>query len=157
MQRPIDRANAAGRQLRSLVRGLVLLMAAGVLAAGCGVKAMPKAPRAPLPPPVKDLSHSIQDGRVTLRWSVPVVPAGSDPLVMPAAGFRVYQAATPVEGGSCRDCPPHFIQVADVPAEGQRMRHTDTLKQKFRYVYKVVAYTDPTRGGVDSNIVTFDY
>lgn len=156
MQRQSDRANTGRRRL-AVAWGVAMLFSAGLLASGCGVKAMPKVPQQPMPPAVKDLTHSIQEGQVTLRWSVPVVPANAGPLVVPAAGFRIYQAAAPMEGSTCRDCPPHFIQVDDVAAEGRSMRHTADLKPKFRYVYKVVAYADPTAGGVDSNIVRFDH
>jgi len=126
----------------------------------CGKKAPPVAPRATVPPAVKDLKAEVIGDKVRLTWSV---PKKGNTLFDGLEHFRVYKYESHSSVETCPGCPIPFKHLFDVklddpkPArlEGNRMIYYDGIKADHRYAYKVVVYHKS--GGVsdDSNIVQF--
>lgn len=134
------------------------LLLAGVLVAGCGVKAPPRPPERKPPAAVRDLSGGIADGAVILRWGIP--PAGK--TAGEAAGFAVYRSKTPLSEAECRDCPLTFTQVAQATVtpsdrEAGGMTFSEPLEKGFRYRYKLRGFDVFGAAGGDSNTFSTDY
>jgi hypothetical protein len=144
-----------GRGCR-LSRGVLWLLAGWLLlgTAGCGRKGPPVAPRIPAPVGVGDLAATVDNGRVTLEWSVPA--AADAPL---PEGYRIYRAD--LGPADCADCPLLFVKIGELrldprqrpdPAKPWRLSWQDAPAPGLRYVYKVSAYGQG-RETVDSNLV----
>jgi len=125
---------------------------------GCGRKLPPIPPPAPAPPPVTDLSHRVEENRLTLNWTVPAPGARGR---LPVAGFTVERALLPAAEAGCADCPLDFQPVGEVDAFGQtpgsRVRFSETLTTGFRHFYRVRSF-DPQRvAGEPSARVAFTF
>ena len=132
----------AGRRktiaLNATALALSIAIAAAGLLAGCGRKAPPEPPQGTRPAKVNDLSYSMSGSTIKLSWTVP-------------RGEK-----------ECPNCPLRFVEVGDVPVPAAGGGATpvvfvQTIEPGYRYVYKVVAYTDEGRRGRDSNQVDFEY
>ncbi len=122
---------------------------------GCGRK-LPPLP--PAPPPVTDLSHRVEENRVTLSWTVPAPGARGR---LPVAGFTVERARLPAAQAGCTDCPLAFQPVGEVDAAGRapgsRVRFSEILTSGFRHIYRVRSF-DPNRAaGEPSSHVAFTF
>lgn len=146
---------SGGRRLvvgRSLL--VAFLVAAALVAVGCGKKAPPLPPRLPMPPAVTDLAHSLQGGNLTLTWTQPK-GAGIDLSVVD--GFYVYRSLVKLPGNECPGCPLTFTKVAEIPFDAASMTHYELLRKGFRYTYKVVPHTLGGQTGADSNLVSVNF
>jgi hypothetical protein len=129
---------------------------------GCGKKAAPVPPRRQTPPTVNDLSHRLEKDRIELRWTVPA--AKNDPTA-DIRGCVVLRDATSISESGCRNCPPTFESVTDLPLERDegtqqmhnKMHYSESLTKGYRYIYKVRCYTKGGVSGKDSNTITFIY
>ncbi len=132
----------------------LLLVAFGGLFFACGKKG-PPVPREIEPlPSVQDLSKSLTGGLLTLAWSV---PERQGKIFKNTAGFKVFRARKSVIDSACKDCPDHYILVADMPVLGRiknnRVTYQETLEPGYLYKFKVRLYTDRGAESRDSNIV----
>ncbi len=129
--------------------------------AGCGVKALPVAPRVVLPPGVDDLEATREGDALLLTWTSPTGPAwdASRP-----AGFRVYKGAISLAGPDCPTCPKTFVRIAEIPlSEGKsdpdgalRFTYGEALERGVHYSYKVMAFSRSNAMGEGSNIVEIE-
>ena len=140
---------------------IVTALLAG-LPAGCGTKGPPVPPRSHRPPAITDLSYRLQDGALSLAWTI---PAAGDRKAAAPVGCTVYEAREPLANTVCPECSQPFKPVADLPVQpdapgpGLRraMTYAGVLTQGFIYTYKVVCYTRDGGLGVDSNYVNLEY
>jgi hypothetical protein len=126
---------------------------------GCGKKGPPVAPRAVVPPPVKDLKAELVGGEVQLTWSIPTKNGAA---VEGIEGFRVFKR--PVHGSvaPCPGCPAPFDECLDIklaypePARvaGGRVVWRDKVVPDGPYAYKVIVYHKGGGVSEDSNIVS---
>jgi hypothetical protein len=131
-----------------------LLLAAALVAVGCGKKSPPLPPALPMPPGVTDLGKALQGGTLTLSWSQ---PKGSGIDLSHVEGFYVYRSLVKLPAPDCQGCPLTFTKAAEVPFDGGPMSYYETLRKGYRYTYKVTPYSPGGRPGADSNLVTLDY
>ncbi len=145
--------------LNATALALSIAIAAAGLLAGCGRKAPPEPPQGTRPAKVNDLSYSMSGNTIKLSWTV---PRGDEKKTLPISGFLVYRSMQNVIEKECPNCPLRFVEVGDVPVPAAGGGATpvvfvQTIEPGYRYVYKVVAYTDEGRRGRDSNQVDFEY
>ena len=125
---------------------------------GCGKKALPVAPKQGTPPPVSDLSHRIEEGKVLLTWTAPEeVLAGK----YGQGKLVVMRSKTDVDD-ICQGCPQIFQRMTrkrpiGKTLEASEMTYAEDLEKGFRYTYKVVLEMDSGRTSDDSNVVTFEF
>jgi len=138
----------------------VLVITIVLLLSGCGKKGPPVPPRHEIPPPVTDLSWTINKQTLILSWSVPRVKSA-----IRLAGFKIYRSRKRLSVSDCPDCPGIFKPAADIliknpikqDQEAERKIYTEDLETDSRYEYKVIGYTENGISSPDSNIVGFDY
>ncbi len=153
-----DRAKTTA--LTAVVLVVIVAITASGMLVGCGRKAPPEPPLGTRPPKVKDLSFSMTGNTIKLSW---MVPADEEQKKLPISGFLVYRSTQSVIEKECPNCPLRFVEVGDVPvpAAGRGAAgpvvFVQTIEPGYRYVYKVVAYTDEGHTGRDSNLVDFEY
>lgn len=143
---------------RALKHGLILqlavVMAASVCLFGCGRKAPPVYPRQPPIPAVKDLSSNIDGDMIVLTWTIPDEMRDKSSGIK---GFVVHRAKEKITDDDCRNCPVSFRPVAEVPAETKdpmkKMEYTERLEKGFKYVFKVIAFSNTGTESADSNYV----
>ncbi len=129
---------------------------------GCGRKAPPKPPQQLQQLSVNDLSKSLNEGRLTLTWTIPNVENNRQADL---AGFMVYKSRKKLSDADCQTCPVFFERVADIPLnqvtskdfEKKTMFYMDTIEEGYHYLYKVVVYSINGVMGTDSNIIEFVY
>ncbi len=139
---------------RSIIVQILIIVAFSVFLSGCGKKAPPKPPFQEEPPIVDDLSYSLDGDRLKLTWSIPKEK-------LDLGGFYVFRSKKMVSESDCKNCPVTFKRVADISLEYDseyfgkdgKIFYTDTLEEGYRYIYKVVVYTNNGVIGKDSNIV----
>jgi hypothetical protein len=123
----------------------------------CGVKRPPRPLGMPAPPTVTDLSHTILDGAVELKWHV---PKGSARVMNLAQGFIVYRYQAPLTEEKCSGCPMLFKRVADIPlsvqGEDGELTFSEPISSGYRYTYKVALSLQNGIIGGDSNLVEFE-
>lgn len=124
--------------------GLVLILA------GCGRKAAPVPPGIPDLQPVRALSHEVVSDTVTLTWEE---PDGSWKSKL--AGYSVYRSAISVNEKECPGCPIRFQRVADL--KSGKEEYSENLKKGYRYIYKVVAYSEFNTFSNDSKLIRFTH
>ena len=125
---------------------------------GCGKKGPPVAPRAVVPPPVKDLKAEVMEDKVRLTWSI---PKKGETIFEGIGGFRVFKYKAHGSVARCPGCPIPFDPLLDIrlkdpePArvEGDRVICYDTIEPGCRYAYKVVVCHKSGGMSEDSNIV----
>jgi hypothetical protein len=155
----------AGRTKTIALIVMVLAVITGIstsgLFAGCGKKAPPEPPIGNRPPKVKNLSFSMTGNTIKLSWMVPAVDSKKTP---PVRGFLIYRSKQSSLEADCPNCPLRFVEVGDVPVPADAtggaaapVVFAQTIESGYRYVYKVVAYTDEGLTGKDSNQVDFIY
>jgi hypothetical protein len=118
------------------------------------------APKAIVPPAVKDLEAEVIGDRVRLTWSV---PKKDNTVFDGLTRFGVYKYESHSSAEMCPGCPIAFEHYFDVklddpePArvEEDRVVFHDIVEADHRYVYKVVVYHESGRVSEDSNIVRF--
>ena len=147
---------------RSIIVQILIIVAFSIFLSGCGRKAPPKPPKQEEPPAVNDLSSSIDGNKLKLTWTIPEVKtkvkSGLD-------GFYVFRSKKSVSESDCKNCPVVFKQVSDISLEDssknlgkdRSMFYTEALEKGYRYIYKVVVYTNNGVTGKDSNLVDFIY
>jgi hypothetical protein len=118
----------------------------------CGKKGPPLPPREKPLPAITDLKEEIQNGQLTLTWTVSTVKR--------ASGFYVYRSKTGVSEPECKDCPVLFTRLADIPitrgvGEEKTFMYTETVEKGYRYIYKVTVYSQAGLVSSDSNYVEF--
>jgi hypothetical protein len=123
----------------------------GLLASGCGRKAMPIAPHRIPPPRVSDLKGRVQAGQVTLTWTVPADKVERAGLLLTAV---VYRSKLPLKNGGCEHCPLRFEPVERLPVPAgaaPKMQYTQRVEPGFRYTYQVVLMGGHHMAGDPSN------
>ncbi len=138
-----------------------VLFAVMVTMAGCGFKTDPVAPQEVVPRPIDDLSYSIDETGVTLRWTYPEKSVNGDDLAE-IYSFDVYRAAVPI-GDLCENCPIPFSEPTEIPggetAESGKRKvgsyNTTLLRPDHKYFYKIKARISWWADSNDSNIVSF--
>lgn len=129
-----------------------------ILCLACGKKAPPVAPRATIPPAVKDLKAEVIGDKVRLTWSV---PKKGNKVFDGLGHFGVYKCKSHSSVEMCPGCPIPFEHFLDIklddpkPArvEGDSIIFYDNIEADHRYAYKVVVYHKSGGVSEDSNIV----
>ncbi len=143
---------------KSILRFYIFILSLALVVAGCGVKTSPVPPKSVAPNAIGDLRYTVEQGVVTLQWSVPKgKAAGSAGL----AGFLVYRATTPSDQPICDGCPVLFRQIANISAEPYLLHDAESMVATYRqeietglrYLFKVIAYDKNGQRGPDSNRV----
>jgi hypothetical protein len=139
---------------------LLLLICAGllILCLECGKKGPPVAPRAIVPPAVKDLKAEVIGDKVRLTWSV---PKKGNKVFNGLEHFGVYKYRSQSSAEMCPGCPIPFEHFLDIklddpePArvEGDRIIWHDDMDAGYHYAYKIMVYHKSGRVSEDSNIV----
>ena len=132
-----------------------------ILCSYCGKKAPPVAPKAKVPPAVKDLEAEIIGDQVRLAWSV---PKKTDKATDGLEHFGVYKYKSHISAEMCTGCPipfEHFLDIKlddpkKVRVEGDRIICHDNVEAGYHYAYKVVVYHKSGGVSEDSNIVQFE-
>lgn len=143
---------------RSIIVQILIIVAFSIFLYGCGKKAPPKPPRREEPPLVDDLSHSLDGNNLKLRWTIPEVKRK---VKSGLGGFYVFRSKKSVSESDCKNCLKIFKRVADIPLEDMgnsgkdTIKYSEALEKGYRYIYKVVIYTNNGVTGKDSNIVDF--
>jgi hypothetical protein len=144
---------------RKIIAHILVLLAAGVLMAGCGKKAPPRpSGRETAPAAVGNLSKTLSGDTLSLTWG-PVAGKAAVP-----AGFYVYRSKIRLPDSVCPSCPVLFERVAVIPYPNQgagdttlrSFEYRETLESGYRYIYKVSAYSQSGSTGKDSNTVEFN-
>lgn len=125
---------------------------------GCGKKGPPVAPRAVVPPPVKDLKAELVGGEVRLTWSIPTKNGAAFEGI---EGFRVFRRKVHDSVAPCPGCPVPFDELLDIKLEypeparvrGGRVIYRDKVAPDGRYAYKIIVYHKSGGVSQDSNIV----
>ena len=151
------------RRKRRLKDKILFLTCLGflILCSACGKKAPPVAPKAKVPPGVKDLEAEIIGDKVRLTWSV---PKKDDKAIDGLERFGVYKYKSHTSAEICTGCPipfEHFLDIKlddpkEVRVEGDRIICYDNVEADHRYAYKVVVYHKSGGVSEDSNIVQFE-
>jgi hypothetical protein len=144
-----------------IVFASAVLFAVIVTMAGCGFKTDPVAPQEVVPRPIDDLSYSIDETGVTLRWTYPEKSVNGDDLAE-VYSFDVYRAAVPIED-LCDNCPIPFGEPTEIPGgetadAGKRKvgeYNTTLLRPDHKYFYKMRSRISWWAASTDSNIVSF--
>jgi len=144
-----------------IVCASAVLCAVIVTMAGCGFKTDPVAPQEVVPRPIDDLSYSIDETGVTLRWTYPEKSVNGDDLAE-IYSFDVYRAAVPIED-LCENCPIPFGEPTEIPggetAESGKRKigeyNTTLLRADHKYFYKMRSRISWWAASTDSNIVSF--
>jgi len=141
---------------RSIIVQILIIVAFSVFLSGCGKKAPPKSPYQEEPPIVDDLSYSLDGDRLKLTWTTPEVKRK---VKSGLGGFYVFRSKKLVSESDCKNCPVIFKRVADILLQGTEssgrdsIKYTEAIEKGYRYIYKVVVYTNNGVIGKDSNIV----
>ena len=143
---------------RNIIVQILVIVTFSFFLSGCGRKAPPKPPRQEEPPAVNDLSSSIDGNKLKLTWTIPEV---KEKVKSDLGGFYVFRSKKLVSESDCKDCPVLFDRVSDISIEDnlenigkdRRIFYTETLEKGYRYIYKVVVYTNNGVTGKDSNII----
>ncbi len=138
-----------------------VLFAVILTMAGCGFKTDPVPPQNVVPRPIDDLSYSIDETGVTLRWSYPEKSVNGDDLAE-IYSFDVYRAALPI-ADLCDNCPIPFGEATEIPGgetadAGKRKvgeYNTTLLRTDHKYFYKITSRISWWAASTDSNIVSF--
>jgi hypothetical protein len=145
---------------RSIIVPILIIVAFSIFLSGCGKKAPPKPPRQEEPPIVDDLSHSLDGNNLKLTWTISEVKRK---VKSGLGGFYVFRSKKSVSESDCKNCPKIFKRVADISLEDMensgkdRLKYVEVLEKGYRYIYKVVIYTNNGVTGKDSNVVDFTY
>jgi len=144
-----------------IVCASAVLFAVIVTMTGCGFKTDPVAPQEVVPRPIDDLSYSIDETGVTLRWTFPEKSVNGDDLAE-IYSFDLFRAAVPIED-LCDNCPIPFGEPIEIPggetAESGKRRigeyNTTLLRSDHKYFYKMRSRISWWAASTDSNIVSF--
>lgn len=141
---PYARNTGNAAAIRVLAAALTL-----ICLCACGKKDWPSPPKVVPPQPVTDLRSRVNGLQVELLWSVPANVNGSEPVTH----FVVQRSADPVSQ-VCKGCPILFTRIADIPATSEHtVTWRDTIQKGYRYLYKVVGYSEDGLAGKDSNMI----
>ncbi len=141
---------------RSIIVQILIIVAFSVFLSGCGRKAPPKPPQQEEPPIVDDLSYSLDGDRLKLTWTTPEVRRE---VKSGLGGFYVFRSKKLISESDCKNCPVIFKRVADILLQDTEssgrdsIKYTEAIEKGYRYIYKVVVYTNNGVIGKDSNIV----
>lgn len=140
------------RRLAAIVAAVLLIGALD----GCGRKMPPIQPGTYPPPAVKDLAFEVQDGLLTLFWTVPAAEKERE-KENPAVSFKVMRARQTASEADCQTCSVRFQAVGDVRLAGrdpsQRLQFQDRLEPGYKYRYKVIGVSAAGVESKESNIV----
>ncbi len=143
---------------RSIIVRILIIVVFSIFLSGCGKKAPPKPPRQEKLPVVDDLSYSLDGNNLKLTWTIPEVKRK---VKSGLGGFYVFRSKKSVLEPDCKNCPKIFKRAADIFPEDMGNSGKDSIKyavaleKGYRYIYKVVIYTNNGVTGKDSNIVDF--
>jgi hypothetical protein len=140
---------------------LIIMLAATLLFAGCGVKTDPVPPASVAPEAIVDLRYEIDEGGVRLTWTFPDRTINGDNISSISA-FDVYRAVVDLDG-LCDTCPipfgePTEIDGGETSVAGKRRMgeyRTSLLRSDHKYFYKIRARNSWWAASDDSNIVSF--
>jgi hypothetical protein len=123
---------------------------------GCGRKMPPIQPGTYPPPAVKDLAFELQDGLLTLFWTLPAAEKDRD-KENSAVSFKVLRARQTASEAECQACSVRFQTVGVVRLAGrdpsERLQFQDRLEPGYKYRYKVIGTSAAGVEAKDSNIV----
>ena len=145
---------------RSIIVQILIIVAFSIFLSGCGKKAPPKPSRQEKPSIVDDLSYSLDGDKLKLTWTIPEVKTKVNSGL---GGFYVFRSKKSVSESDCKNCLKIFKRVADISLEHMRnsgkdiIKYAEVLEKGYRYIYKVVSYTNNGVTGKDSNMVDFTY
>jgi hypothetical protein len=129
--------------------------------AGCGFKTDPVPPQNVVPRPIDDLTYSIDETGVTLRWTYPEKSVNGDELTE-IYSFDVYRAVVAIDE-ICETCPIPFGEATEIPggetADAGKRRvgeyNTSLLRPGHKYFFKMTSRISWWAASTDSNIVSF--
>jgi hypothetical protein len=140
------------RRFAAILAAVLLIGAWG----GCGRKMPPIQPGTYPPPAVKDLAFELQDGLLTLYWTLPAAEKERDKETPPVA-FKVLRARRTASEAECQSCSVRFQAVGNVRLAGrdpsERLQFQDRLEPGYQYRYKVIGTSAAGVESKDSNIV----
>ena len=145
---------------RSIIAQILIIVAFSIFLSGCGKKAPPKPPRQEEPPVVNNLSYSLDGDNLKLTWTIPEVKGN---VKSGLGGFYVFRSKKSVSESDCKNCPKIFKRVADISlehmgnSEKDSIKYAEVLEKGYRYIYKVVIYTNNGVTGDNSNQIDFVY
>jgi len=146
---------------RSIIIRILIIVVFSIFLSGCGKKAPPKPPRQVEPPVVNDLSHSLDGDNLKLTWTILEVKGN---VKSGLGGFYVFRSKKSVSESDCKNCPKIFKRVADISPEDMAssgkdriIKYAVALEKGYRYIYKVVVYTNNGVMGDNSNQIYFVY
>ncbi len=151
--------------MKKLIENLSLFLITIILINGiygCGKKGPPVPLKKHIPPMVKNLQYHLNGDLLELTW---VVPGKTILKEYRLSGSIIYRSRISMVDSDCRDCPPRFKRVADIPVDTdasgnvvtENMVYRETLKKGYYYKYKVILYSDEGVSGRDSEYVSFEY
>lgn len=131
------------------------------LLSGCGRKTALVPPQKLVPVRINDLSYTLDENGVALKWSFPTTMENGDE-VHAIDSFEIYRAAIP-EDEFCQGCPVRYEEPVEIgggrlpPTGGGRTAaYTEGyLQNGYRYLYKVRSRAGWWYPSGDSNIVSF--
>ncbi len=122
---------------------------------GCGKKTLPVPPVDFDPPKITNLDYSIHGSRLQLTWSLPDTKISDESV---SDGFFVYMSKQILSEEDCEGCPVKFKKVAEVRKSPKGVySYGENIEKGFRYVYKVVPFSDKGVKGTSSNIIKFKF
>jgi len=142
--------------MRSLLKNLPITCSTFILGCflislflGCGVKAPPVVPHAPIPQTIMDLEAFSHRGKIILQWSIPQKDSNGKRLTS-LGGFRIWRQFTPPEDEDCPTCQADYKILVDIdyqslekmPRDQGMITYRDNPdKKEGKYVYKIISYT----------------
>jgi len=142
----------------SLIIIFSILLCMAVFSSGCGRKTLPVPPGQVEIPAVSDLNSSIDNDMLKLAWSI---PDKNKRIVPYLDGFIVYKSKTSLSRPLCKNCPVLFKRISDIPVSrkdiNKKITWNETLEKGYKYIYKVIGYSDNGATGKDSNYIEFIY
>ncbi len=125
----------------------ILFCCVVLMSMACGVKALPRPPREPDLPKVKDLDAVIIETGVQLTWSIPF---GAEEVKR----FNIYRSKPETVEKPCPACPREYELIRTVKAKVGRS-YFQVFDRDFeaegRYYYRVIPLDEKRRLGPDSN------
>lgn len=143
------------KMVRLIFLSLLIVLLGGLL--GCGKKAPPVALSNHPLQSVKNLTYSVNDNIICLKWEHPELPdknGGKDNKTK-LAGFTIHRSKISSAEDECIDCPILFKRVGDVAP--QLGIYCEPVIKGYQYRYKVTAYTKNGNVAPDSNAVLLKY
>lgn len=144
------------RVMNLLWKGFVFLFVIGLCFYACGNKKAPKPPDRASIPVVEDVRALLEDGQVSLQWSLGRI---EEDVLGKLEGFSIFRASSDPALAGCKACPLSYDKIGDIDfgGSGQLPRtwsFVDLPPAGFSYTYNIRCYTTTGRTGSPSRTVS---